>query len=166
MRRAAAMLGLLLVGCSSPRANAPAAFDDSLPDTCSPLRSAGACMMPWPNAIYLDRDPATRTGYRLALTKETLPVVAGTGTELDHKRWNDADGFSPATPILVYFPEHLDPASLVSWRNESPSGSAESATVLVDMQNNARVLHMSELDANIHREQDRQALLMRPSARL
>jgi hypothetical protein len=122
-------------------------------------------MFPWPNAIYLNPDPGTRTGLRLALAKETLPVT-GTGVALDPARWNTADGFSPATPIIAYFPERLDPAVLVGWRDEAASLAADSATVLVDMQTSTRIAHMSEIDANARRDDDRQALVLRPAVRL
>ncbi|HLK46286.1 MAG TPA: hypothetical protein VKT18_09855, partial [Acidimicrobiales bacterium] len=66
------------VGCGSTHA-APAdsgapevaqpvkGISDGLPSTCNPLRAPGICLLPWPNAIYLNEDHTTATGYRLAL---------------------------------------------------------------------------------------------------
>jgi len=77
---------------------------DGLPAACSPLRTPGACMVPWPNAIYLAPDTTTPTGYRLHLDASTLPSVNVQGlpdggqtrpTPFDPARWNVADGFSP-----------------------------------------------------------------------
>jgi hypothetical protein len=85
---------IIAAGCASPT------LDDDLAASCSPLRTRGACMLPWPNAIYLETDTSTPTGRRLALPSETLPVNAG-GVTADPTRYNRADGFSPATPILV-----------------------------------------------------------------
>jgi hypothetical protein len=146
--------------CSSPT------LEDGLPATCSPLRTPGACMMPWPNAIYLKSDPSTATGYRLDLAPETLPARSGDAAPFDPTRWNMADGFSPAGPILDYFAEPIDAASLVPQTNIAASLAPGSATVLVDMETNQRVAHFSGVDENVYREGDRQALLITPAARL
>src|SRR5579883_3282346 len=103
----------LLPACgSSSSGTTPAAatLNDGLPATCSPIRPTGACMLPWPNAIYLNPDASTKTGYRMALPMETLPKRATmTGTEpTDPTRYNMADGFSPAGPLLANFDEWID----------------------------------------------------------
>src|SRR5579875_2348793 len=101
-------------GCNSSGNTAQPAIGDGLPADCSPLRTPGACMMPWPNAIYLQQNASTPTGYRLALDPATLPVIGGNPNKtMDVTRWNMADGFSPNGPMLYYFAEHIDPASLV-----------------------------------------------------
>src|SRR4051794_28718784 len=84
-RRAPALLCLAaliapaaaLAGCgdeSGSRAPAPSGVpDDGLPASCNPLRADGACLLPFPSAIFLDEDPATKTGFRVHLRSETLP---------------------------------------------------------------------------------------------
>jgi len=139
---------------------------DGLPSTCSPLRVPGACMMPWPNAIYLQPDPTTATGVRLALTPETLPIVVVTGQELDPTRWNMADGFSPAGSLLYYFAERIDATTLVPETNIAASLHAGAATVLVDMASGQLVAHFSGVDENVVRDDDRQAILITPATRL
>lgn len=141
-------------------------IDDGLPTTCSPLRVPGACMMPWPNAIDLQADATTATGYRLALDPTTLPVVATTGEALDVTRWNLADGFSPAGPILYYFAEAIDPASLVPETDIGASVQPGAATVLVDMTTHQLVAHFSGVDANVIKNGDRQGLIITPASRL
>lgn len=158
--------GALGVACSGSDLAPPPSIGDSLPASCSPLRVAGACMMPWPNAIYLKSDPSTKTGFRLNLAPETLPVVATNGEAFDPTRWNQADGFSPAGPLYTYFAEPIDPASLVPETNIDASLSSGSATVVVDMESNARVAHRSDVDHNVVRETDRQALIITPAQRL
>src|SRR5579883_2108868 len=98
------------IGCDSSGNVALPSIDDGLPATCSPLRTPGLCMMPWPNALYEIPDSSTRTGLRVHLSAETLPVARSSMTQLDPAIWNSADGFSPATPILFCFPEAIDPA--------------------------------------------------------
>jgi hypothetical protein len=153
-------------GSSSSSGGAPSAkLDDGLPASCSPIRTSGACMLPWPNAIYLSADPSTKTGFRMALTPETLPMKQGT-VAFDPTRVNMGDGFSPAGPIVALFPEHIDPASLVSPSDPSPSKTPSAATAIVDMDTGALVPHFSEVDLTIRVDQDRQAVMIRPLARL
>jgi len=123
-------------------------------------------MVPWPNAIDLTTDATTPTGYRLALVPGTLPVVATTSEPLDVTRWNTADGFSPAGPILYYFAEPIDPASLVPETDIGASLQPGAATVLVDMTANTLVAHFSGVDENVVKEGDRQGLIITPAQRL
>ncbi|MGH7330697.1 MAG: hypothetical protein ACREJX_20290, partial [Polyangiaceae bacterium] len=156
----------LALACGGSSLAPPPGVGDSLPASCSPLRVAGACMMPWPNAIYLKPDASTKTGYRLNLAAETLPVVATSGEAFDPTRWNQADGFSPAGQMYTYFAEPIDPASLVAETNIAASMAPGAATVLVDMGSNAKVAHHSDVDHDVVRDGDRQALIITPAERL
>jgi len=173
-------LGLLLIGlasgapaCGSADA-APAApvqsselLDDGLPPSCNPLRSKGQCLLPFPSSVYLNADPATETGLRLALPSEALPIAQqGTSGPFDTTRVNLADGFSPSTPILAWFPEWLDAASLSPVTDPARSLSPQSATVLVDMESGELVAHFSELDVYARFEDQKQAVMIHPMARL
>lgn len=144
----------------------PPQLDDGLPASCNPLRVPGACMMPWPSALYLSPDPTTVTGYRVALGESTLPVVSLKNTPFDPTRWNQSDGFSPAASMLTYFAERIDPASLVPEDDIVASLSPGAATVLVDMSNDSLVAHFSGVDENVLHTTDRQALIITPAQRL
>lgn len=140
---------------------------DSLPASCNPIRSEGACLLPYPSAVFLDVDPSTKTGFRVALTSDHFPVSKETNAAFDPKRLNDADGFSPASQIIAYFPELIDPASLPPIGDPAKSLEPTSATVVVDMETGQRVAHFSEVDAYAVPElDDRQALIIRPTTRL
>jgi hypothetical protein len=154
------------VACDTAGSSLVPSLDDGLPASCSPLRVAGACMMPWPNAIYLKADSTTATGYRVSLPGEALPTVALTGAQLDPTRWNMADGFSPAGPAITYFAERIDPASLVPQTDIAASLQPGAATALVDMASNTLVAHFSGVDENVVKDDDRQALLITPAQRL
>jgi len=157
----------LAVACSQSGSTlAPAPIADGLPAACNPLRTPGSCMTPWPNAIYLEADPATVTGYRVALVSSTLPVVNVKNTPFDPTRWNQADGFSPAGTLLYYFAERIDPASLVPEDDIAASLGPAAATVIVDMATHERVAHFSGVDENASRSSERQALLITPATRL
>jgi hypothetical protein len=140
-------------------------ISDGLPATCNPLRAPGICLLPWPSAIYLDKDASTSTGYRVALKSETLPTASSHKT-IDPTRWNMADGFSPAGPMLTYFPEPIDPASLVPETDIGASLEAGAATAIVDMTTHQRVAHFSGVDENAVRAADHQAVIITPAARL
>jgi hypothetical protein len=142
---------------------------DGLPASCSPLRTPGACLMPWPNAIYLKPDATTPTGYRLDLDPAALPAAIGADAgkvPFDPTRWNVADGFSPAGSLLMYFAEPIDPASLVPETNIAASLAPSSATVVVDMMTHGRVAHFSGVDENARKDGQRQALVITPAQRL
>src|SRR5260221_7610380 len=138
----------LAASCSSSGGtSAPATtLTDGLPASCSPLRTPGACMMPYPNAIYLEPDAARKTGFHVAFPSEALPASGATHAPFDVAPYNQADGFSPATPILAYFEEKIDVASLVPPSDPGKSLDPAAATVLVDMTTNHLVAHFSELD--------------------
>lgn len=153
-------------GSTTDEAQAPVAnIDDDLPSACSPLRFAGVCAFPFPNALDTRPDTSSATGVRLALQSDALPKDALKGTPLGTDRYNLADGFSPATPILVYFPERIDPESLPFILSPDTSLSPSSATVLVDMQTKELVAHFAEVDAKAE-EDEKQAVLIRPLKRL
>lgn len=169
-RAALAALSLVALGaCGSadaPAVAAPAAgLADGLPAACNPLRSAGACLFPFPSAVYLDDDPSSATKLRVHLSLDAMPRNAE-GKGYDPSRLNGADGFSPSAELLAYFPERLDPTSLPSIRDPGQSLAPTSATVIVDMETGALVPHWSEVDAQVTRDSDRQALILRPITRL
>ncbi len=154
------------VACDQGGSTLVPPLTDGLPATCNPLRTPGACAMPWPDAIYLKPDPTTATGWRLALASETLPVVNVKGTPFDVTRWNMADGFSPATSMLYDFAERIDPASLVPEADIAASLQPGAATVVVDMASHALVAHFSGVDQNATHDTDRQGLIITPAQRL
>src|SRR5262249_47206505 len=131
------MIALAFVGACSSTSSAPAAnLDDGLPASCSPLRTKGACMMPFPNAVWLDPDSSTKTGFRVALLGDALPASNVSHVPFDTTEYNRADGFSPGTPILAYFEEKIDVHSLVPPEDPSKSLDPSAATILVDMVDN------------------------------
>ena len=138
---------------------------DGLPASCNPLRASGACLLPYPSAVFTRDDPATPTGIRLDLSSELFPV-SSEDIPFDPVRLNRLDGFSPATQIVAYFPEGIDPESLPPLRDPDASLAATSSTVIVDMSTGERVAHFAEIDAQASKDTDRRTLLLRPMERL
>jgi hypothetical protein len=162
-------LAILLGACGSSSDDSTVAgpeLHDGLAATCSPIRSEGVCMMPFPNAIYEQADSTTKTGLRVALPPETLPVSTATNVPLDTSRYA-ADGFSPSTPILAYFPERIDQASLPAEASPDDGAKPTSATILLDMDAKQLLPHFAEVDSQAYRPGvDRQSLIIRPMTRL
>ncbi len=170
-RSAALAITLTCIGCGDGETDqARPEFrpvSDGLSEQCHPFRAAGACGLPFPSSAYQVVDDATTTGYRVALEPEVLSPSLATDKAFDPTEHNRTDGFSPATPILAYFPEKLDAGSLPSQSDFTQSLSKDSATLLVDLDNGTLVPHFSELDLSADIEPtDRQPLMIRPASHL
>ena len=131
---------------------------------CNPL-GVSHCMAPWPSSAFEVADATTSTGRRLAIPMGSLPIN-GFQTSVDPSGWNEADGFSPAAPMLMAFPGGISPVGLPPNDNFDSSTSADSATVILDMTTGTRVAHFAEIDMQAAATPDSQALFLRPAARL
>lgn len=141
--------------------------DDGLSANCHPFRAAGTCGVPFPSSVWLEDDPATETGKRQALPVELIDAAAKSKTPFEPARFNQRDGFSPASPIVVYFPERLDGSTLPSQKDYEASLSPASATLILDMESGELVAHMAELDLSADiADTDRQPLMLRPAKHL
>jgi len=168
---AAAALGLFGTACSGDDGGSePARLsvpDDGLPSECHPFRSAGTCGVPYPSSLWLETDAESETGFRQALPVALMEPAAKSKTPFDPARWNRRDGFSPATPILAYFPERLDASSLPSQSDFDQSKQPSSATLILDLETEELVAHMAELDLSADiADSDRQPLIIRPAKHL
>ncbi len=98
-----ALLFALAPACVTPPAGPPerlAGERRPLSAACETLDGT-RCLLPWPSNTYTVADPTTPTGLRLALTLSSLPVKDSPAS------LNQADGFSPVTPLAVGFPSAL-----------------------------------------------------------
>ncbi len=87
---------------------------------------------------------------------------------LDPTPINGRDGFSAATPIIVYFPDtttRIDSTLLPSFASPGDSLLPSSTVQIFEYATFARVPLMAELDANVG-DGDRQALIIYPQLRL
>jgi hypothetical protein len=157
MRHRLFPLVFLIVGCSSAPPDPPAG--------CNPL-VGDDCTTPFPSAFYEVADAASATGVRVSIAANALPStatnVAFRGAQLDGH-----DGFSPATPFVVYFKAGVDGSALPSDANPEASLSASSPVQILDYATGQRVPLLAELDAGATPSLgDRQALLIHPLTRL
>ncbi len=123
------------------------------------------CLLPWPSSFFLVDDPSTATGLRVAIPMEAMPVDRH-GVHADPAPFDRADGFSPATSMVISFPGEID-ASLLADEDHVPDTLAVgSTTVIVDAETGARVAHFAELDGWDATDPARAPLYLRPAARL
>jgi hypothetical protein len=152
---------------------------------CDPLNAA-ECLLPYPSTQFLLPDATTATGWRMNLPAAGLPAV--NGTPLDPAMWNELDGFSPTTQIMMHFPDGVDLALTDAARLLAPaccgqpagppwvdtrtytdrSLDADSPSVLIDADTNERILHWLEVDGRATGGNDpsRKTLFLRPAKSL
>ncbi len=158
--RCSLAVATLLAGCGDDGGGLTA----EIPANCNPLGGI-ACITPWPSSVYEVEDTTTATGYRLAIEDGALPSnIDGIG--IDSANYNDRDGFSFAAPIIHAFAGGVDGSNLVGWKDYPASLTDASPTVLLEMPSGTRVAHFAELDLNGADNPDRQALFIRPAAKL
>jgi hypothetical protein len=133
-------------------------------DNCNPL-GFDHCMAPWPSSAFEVDDATTPTGRKLAIPANTL-LRNSNGSYADPGPWNRADGYSAVGPIVMHFPGGIDGAPLPDPTEFDLSISEASPTVLIDMVTGERVAHFAELDVPAAELPGRQAVMIRPAARL
>jgi len=135
-----------------------------IPAQCNPL-GGSACITPWPWSAYEVEDATTASGYRLDIPDDALPAnFQDKGVK--GEQYNHRDGFSVAAPMIVAFETGIDGANLVHYSDYAASVTDDSPTVLIDMSTGERVAHFAELNVRANDKPDRQALYIRPAARL
>jgi hypothetical protein len=137
----------------------------SIPDECNPLGGQG-CMLPWPSMAYATTDASTKTGFRLDIPREAMPVNLD-GIPVEPAVFNRWDGFSAIGPMLAIFPTGVSAEGLPPHKDPAASLAPGSPIVLLDMDTGERAPFFAEVDANV-KEKDRAkaALIIRPLARL
>jgi hypothetical protein len=63
----------------------------------------GLCMLPFPDDYYTVADPTSETGLRVAFKTAGMPANVE-GTHIEAGAYNESDGFSPGSVILVKVP--------------------------------------------------------------
>jgi hypothetical protein len=188
LRALAASTSLLLAGCFAGEELAPAPTDagaDASTGTSSSSSSSSSsgsnlpppppeaapgcnpvlgddCVTPFPSTFYEVRDPTTATGYRVLLGTKALPAIT---PPLSPDRYDQKDGFSPATPFVVYFADGVDTTQLPTIDALDQTVNPTSVVQVLDYETGERVPVFAEMDLNSPSE-PRHALLIRPQIRL
>ena len=146
------------VGCG---ASAPA----DVPAGCNPI-IGDDCATPFPSSFYEVADSATPTGVHVSVAPNVWPSTA-TNIAFRGEQVNGRDGFSPATPFIVYFKAGVDPAKLPTDADLTAALTESSTVQIINLGTNERVPLFAELDAAaVPSLGDRQALIIHPMARL
>ena len=135
-----------------------------LAEGCNPLGGGVGedCLSPFPSNYYLQTDAAgTR---RVTFPAGVLPT-SRKGVALDPAPFAARDGFSPATPLIAYFPGSINPQNLPTPAKIEDSLKVTSPVQLLSAETGERVPLFAELDRNAM-VGERQALLIRPQIRL
>lgn len=176
--RSSLVLGLTVIGlaCSSnppndklvcPEGPSIAASGPLLlgGNDCDPLVPT-QCGFPFPSNVWLANDATTVTGKRMAFGATTLPVVAGTGKNIDPEPWADRDGFSPGQTILTHLPG-ATVEGLASQDTIDFSLTDDSPTIVINAETGERVPHFAELDyASPTEDNEERTFMIRPVVRL
>lgn len=142
---------LIAVGCGSDGDNGNGNGDGngtskSLPEHCNPLSST-SCLHPWPSTFYLRQDATTETGYRVNYPQQALPITAE-GLPLEPARFNQPDGFSIGSQIIVTFDSGLLKQGLPTLDDLAASVTESSPIWIMEHDTGERVPLFAELDAN------------------
>jgi hypothetical protein len=128
---------------SDPTTTDPASTEPGCDD-----RMPRACLLPWPNDRYTVADPSTVTGRRLAIPEDGSPRNAD-GVGIDTTDQNRADGFSPASAILLDAPGvDLTASRLPDQTDIGASLDDEAGIRVTDLNTGERWPYWAELDAD------------------
>jgi len=135
-----------------------------LVEGCNPLGGGPGedCLSPFPSNYYLRTD--AQNVRRVTFPPGVLPT-SRKGVPLDPALFASRDGFSPATPILVYFPTPIDGQNLPQPSQPEASLQVSSPIQLIAMDTGTRIPLFAELDRNAG-PGERQALIIHPQLRL
>lgn len=122
---------------------------------CNPIDPA-LCALPYPSRFHM-READTPTGYRVAFTREALPVNSN-GVELDPVYLGEKDGFSTLGAMLFFFRD-LDLAGTVGHENLGDYALPGAKTVVLDAETGERVPHWIELDRTAPSADERLAII-------
>lgn len=136
---------------------------------CNPLGGLKEedCFTPFPSSYYVKTD--ARGVSRVDIPAAVLPTSLK-GVPLDPTPLNNRDGYSPATPILAYFPSlttksRIDGKDLPGVNDGAASLSAKSTVQLLAFDTGERVPISAELDRNAS-DGERQGIIIYPLSRL
>ncbi|MFH1438421.1 MAG: hypothetical protein ABIJ56_22115 [Pseudomonadota bacterium] len=118
---------------------------------------------PYPSVHLMKPDSTSQTGWRLDIPAEILPIAEG-GTPMPVDRFNFLDGFSPASPMLVYFEGiTIDQATVPGPARIDESIEENSPVQIINLETGDRHPLMAEVDAQPQAiELGKRPLIIRP----
>lgn len=156
-------LGALVWGGACTQVPTVPSEPPALTAGCHPYQN-GACFLPYPSDFFLEKDETT--GKMKLAYPEQLPFSRAKGKPVLGSLFAKQQGFSPITPILAFFPGRIDPATLVGSKDVEKSLKPESPVQLIEAETGTRVPIFAELDQNVKKDADLQAVIVRTMVRL
>ena len=143
--------------------SASACKDGAEPIDEGPGLMGTTIFFPYPSVHLMEEDAESATGWKLNIPADILPV-AEEGTPMPVDRFNRLDGFSPATPIHVYFEGvEIDEGSIPLQGRIAESVEATSSVQIIDLETGDRHPLMVDLDSQEAAiEQHKRSLIIRP----
>ncbi len=162
--RVAALMAACLVGVLLS-AGTPARAATST--SCQPY-AARPCLFPFPDNRLTSRDAHSATGLRLNLPQSAMPVN-GNGVAISTAPYQQVDGFSPGSAILLHIPQldtqrALNRTRAVTLQNMAAYRARRAPIMVLDEQTGKRQLIYVQLDANATSAATRNLMIM-PGAR-
>ena len=117
------------------------------------------CLLPFPSQHLLRADDSSRTGYRLNLQQNALPVNVD-GVPFSPVSWNDLDGFSLGSSAYAALPE-ATLSGTVQWPDLEDAFRQDTKTIFLELETSRWIPHTVERESNaIDYGQD--LLMLRP----
>ncbi len=158
---------LCLLGACQPAPEPQPPVEPPLPAGCNPLGGGPGedCFLPFPSSFYgsLAADGRPELSFPTGVLPTSLQSVP-----LDASLFRERDGYSPATPLLAYFPARpgrLDGGNLPGPGHVGESLLPGSPVQLYAFDSGERVPLLVEIDQNAS-PGERQALVIYPQLRL
>jgi hypothetical protein len=123
-------------------------------DRCDPI-DPRHCLLPYPNDFFTAADPTTDTGRRVHLDPASMPVNIK-GKAMDPAEWNQNDGFSPGSAVVLFAPGvDLGLSGAAPLTDIERSLDAAAPIVIIDAATGERHPYWSEVDAHAATDADR-----------
>ncbi len=154
--------GLLAVSVAALVASAAGCKNDA-GEPPGPGLMGTTLFFPYPSMHLMEQDAASATGHRVSIPEGVIPVATD-GTPMPVHRFNELDGFSPATPCLVLFEGvDIDPDTVPGQDRIETTVEPDSAVQIIDLATGERHPLMAELDSQPDAiEEHRRVLIVRP----
>ena len=142
---AACLLGLCILTAPAKAATA------GISTTCQPYTST-PCLFPFPDNRLTKPNKQSVTGIQLNLPQAAMPVN-GAGTQLSGAPFNQNDGFSPGSAILLHIPKldtqgALNKTHAVGLLKLSAYTAKTAPIMVIDEKTGRRQMIYTQLDAN------------------
>ncbi|NOY24659.1 MAG: hypothetical protein GXP62_02195, partial [Oligoflexia bacterium] len=124
---------------------------------CNPV-DPSLCLLPFPSDFFVTQAD-TETGVQVSYGPTSLPLNID-DLQIDPTYWNERDGFSINSPLMLFFDE-LSSDGLIPNTDMGAYLDTDATTVIIDVQTGERVAHWAEKEITVD-DPGQQLLILRP----